>query len=149
MGELLSSITDTIEKQIKESGTIIKINIADEATELFIIKSFLQSILYNLISNAIKYKSLQRRPECVITLTKVDNNIIIVVADNGIGIDLIKNGAYIFGLYKRFHLEVEGKGLGLNMTKTQVEALGGSISVQSQLDKGTTFTITIPSDGYQ
>lgn len=141
---LLYSITDTLAKQIKESGTVIKINIADEAKEIFTIKSFLQSILFNLLSNAIKYKSPSRVPEIVVTANKTDNEIIILVSDNGLGIDLIKHGQYIFGLYKRFHMEAEGRGLGLNMTKTQVEALGGKIWVESQPDKGTTFTVSIP-----
>ena len=64
--------------------------------------------------------------------------------DNGIGIDLNLYGDYVFGLYKRFNLEIEGKGLGLHMTKNQVEALGGSINVESALDKGTIFSITLP-----
>ena len=64
--------------------------------------------------------------------------------DNGIGIDLSQHGNAIFGLYKRFHLQTEGKGMGLFMVKTQVEVLGGSVSVKSELGKGTAFIIDLP-----
>ena len=61
--------------------------------------------------------------------------------DNGLGIDLQKKGEQVFGLYKRFHTHIEGKGMGLYMTKTQVESLGGSISISSILNEGTTFRL--------
>lgn len=63
-----------------------------------------------------------------------------VFQDNGLGIDLTR-GEKIFGLYKRFHPHIEGKGMGLFMVKTQVEALGGKITVKSEPNKGTEFTI--------
>jgi len=61
--------------------------------------------------------------------------------DNGLGIDLKKHKHKLFGLYQRFHLEKEGKGMGLYLCKTQVEALGGRIEVQSEVGKGTRFDI--------
>ena len=61
--------------------------------------------------------------------------------DNGLGIDLKRKRTQMFGLYKRFHDNIEGKGMGLYLVKTQVEILGGSISVQSEVNNGTTFTI--------
>ena len=74
--------------------------------------------------------------------TSIENAIIkITVADNGMGIDLEKKGDLIFGLYKRFHSHVEGKGMGLFMVKTQVEMLGGSIEIESKVNVGTIITI--------
>jgi signal transduction histidine kinase len=71
----------------------------------------------------------------------VNDHIGLSFCDNGIGIDMEANGDQVFGLYKRFHTSVEGKGMGLYMVKLQVEALGGKISVQSTKNKGTEFTI--------
>lgn len=69
---------------------------------------------------------------------------IISFADNGMGIDLEKNKDKLFGMYRRFHTHVEGKGLGLYLVKSQMEILGGKIQVNSEIDKGTTFTLLFP-----
>lgn len=143
--QLLRSITDTLQSQIAESGTRIKTTIPENAEEIFTIKSYLESTLYNLISNAIKYKSPLRAPEITLTVQKIKEQMIITVTDNGMGIDLERHGKYMFGLYKRFHLEAEGKGLGLHMTKTQIESMGGKITVESEFGTSTTFTISLPA----
>ncbi|MEP6596490.1 MAG: ATP-binding protein [Ginsengibacter sp.] len=65
----------------------------------------------------------------------------LIFTDNAMGIDLKKRGAQVFGLYKRFHTNIEGKGMGLFMVKTQVETLGGRISIKSKVNKGTEFKI--------
>jgi hypothetical protein len=98
------------------------------------------SILYNLISNAIKYRTPGRRPEITIS-TNVDSKYMIRIQDNGLGIDLKNHGDDLFKLYKRFHYHTEGKGLGLYLVKLQAEALGGSVHVTSDVNRGTTFTI--------
>jgi len=122
----------------------VQINCSFPVGELFTIKSYLHSILYNLVSNSIKY----RRPEVcpVVTLTSICNEeeATISVSDNGLGIDLSRNHDKVFGLYKRFHPDIEGKGMGLFMVKTQIEALGGTVGVESVPNSGTTFTITLP-----
>jgi signal transduction histidine kinase len=144
INSIIKSITDTFETQILHSNAVIKTMISEDTKIISSIKSYFESILYNLISNAIKYRSPKRRPEISITTVKSGDKIILTIEDNGIGIDLTKYGQYVFGLYKRFNLETEGKGLGLHMTKTQVETLGGAISIESELDKGTKFTIILP-----
>ena len=96
------------------------------------------------MSNSIKYKSKTKPPKIRITVTKNNNMTEITVADNGVGINLDEHGKYIFGLYKRFNLDVEGKGLGLHMTKLQIEAMNGTIRVESKVNEGTTFTIKLP-----
>jgi signal transduction histidine kinase len=72
---------------------------------------------------------------------------IIRVKDNGVGIDLDQFGDKIFGLYQRFHDHVNGKGIGLYLVKTQVEALNGKIQVQSKVDEGTEFKLVFPKNG--
>jgi PAS domain S-box-containing protein len=142
--EIIHSVKQTLENQISETNTHINSHIDYGADKIFSIKSYIKSSLYNLISNAIKYRSPDRVPTIDISIVRNDEFYTIKVADNGTGIDLQKYGKEVFGLYKRFHLTVEGKGLGLNMTKAQIEALGGSIDIISAPDKGTTFIITIP-----
>ncbi|WP_460879258.1 ATP-binding protein [Pontibacter rugosus] len=112
---------------------------------LSIPKVYLESILHNLISNALKYKSNKRQPLITIKAWQDEQNSFLSVSDNGLGMDLEKVGARLFMLYKTFHHNKNSKGLGLYLTKMQIEGLGGHISVESEPDKGTTFLITLPN----
>jgi len=107
-------------------------------------KSFLHNIFLNLITNGIKYRRDGHDPVITIQSARTKNIVTLTFEDNGKGIDLEKHGHQIFGLYKRFDKHTEGKGMGLFMVKTQVESLGGRISVQSILGEGTKFTIEMP-----
>ena len=124
---------------------IFQINCDFEAIdEMITLKSYLHSIFYNLISNSLKYRKPDQAPVIEIVSRKQENNIELVFRDNGIGIDMEKNGDLVFGLYKRFnHHLAEGKGMGLFMVKTQVETIGGKISVKSKLNEGTEFIIEL------
>lgn len=124
----------------------IKANLyVNPSLEILGIKSFYESIFYNLFSNAQKYKSPDRELRIDIQINKLTDNICsIKISDNGIGMDTSKIGDKLFGFYKRFHFHVEGKGLGLYITKSQVEMLGGTIRVESTLHEGTTFIIELP-----
>jgi len=110
------------------------------------IKGYVYSIMLNLLSNSLKYRKEGIPPEIFITLDQTKDNYILKVKDNGLGIDTEKWREDIFGLYKRFHYHVEGKGIGLFLVKAQVEALGGNIKVESQENIGTTFTINLPKE---
>ncbi len=113
--------------------------------EINSVNIYWESILYNLISNAIKYRHPERKCKIYIRTHISTNNFLLSIQDNGIGIDLARHKEKLFGLYKRFHHHVEGKGLGLHLVKLQVESLSGKITVESQLNEGTTFTIEIPN----
>ncbi len=117
----------------------------ENADKLFTIKAFIQSVFYNLLSNAIKYRSDERDLEVVACCRKENGNVVIEVSDNGLGIDVDRYKDSVFKLFKRFHTHVEGRGLGLYLVKSQVEALNGTIEISSELGKGTHFKITIPS----
>lgn len=134
-------------KQIRQSidakQVIIKCDFKP-VNKLITIKSYLHSIFQNLIVNSIKFKRAGIDPMININSSVVDGHAIIIFKDNGKGIDLHKHGEHIFGIYKRFDQSVEGKGLGLFMVKMQVERLGGTITVQSQLNVGTEYTIKLP-----
>ncbi len=120
---------------------ILKINF-DQVPVFNTNKAYLESILLNLVTNSLKYKSDKRQLKINISANIDGDNIVLIFQDNGIGIDLIRNGDKIFGLYQKFHSHAEGKGLGLYLVKSQVEAMGGTIAVDSEVDKGTTYTIT-------
>lgn len=141
---IIKSISDSFENEINTSGAIIEIQIQETVKEIYTIKSYLESIFYNLISNAIKFRASHRKQNITIQIQDTDTEFLITVSDTGIGIDLNLHSEHIFGLYKRFNFETEGKGLGLHMVKTQVETLGGKIEIQSRPNQGTTFTIALP-----
>jgi len=114
----------------------------DENYHLHYTPAYLYSILYNLVTNAIKYKSKYRYLLITISAKVNDvNELIITVADNGIGMDMDKVKDKLFKLYSRFNTHVAGDGMGLFLVKTQVEALGGRIQVESEVNKGSSFHI--------
>ena len=102
---------------------------------------YLNSIFHNLVSNSLKYHHPARKPEIHLTTTRKDDKIILAIRDNGLGIDLVKHRNNFFKIGKVFHRHPNAKGFGLFMTKTQVEAMGGRIWVESTPQVGSTFYI--------
>ena len=129
---------------ISESSTIIYNNVRNNCNVYFS-ASYLNSILQNLITNAIKYKHPNRSPVITIDSDCIDDDLELTISDNGKGIDLEKFGKDIFGLYKTFHHNEDAEGVGLYLVKNQVEAFGGTITIDSKIDVGTTFKIRIPN----
>ena len=111
-----------------------------QAPVLYTVRPILTSILYNLVSNAIKYRSAERDPLIKIKTSTQDGFTILEITDNGLGMTP-EQCQSVFGLYKRFHSHTEGKGIGLYLVKLQIESLGGTVNVHSELNVGTTFTI--------
>ncbi|GCC50482.1 hybrid sensor histidine kinase/response regulator [Chryseotalea sanaruensis] len=137
-------IRQVLEETISENQATI-ITDFSAAPNIWSIKSYVYSIMYNLISNSIKYRKTDVPPLIEVRSTQDEKFICLSVKDNGEGIDLVKNGNKLFGLYKRFHTgNVPGKGIGLNLIKTHAESLGGRVEIDSELNKGTTFHIYIP-----
>jgi len=138
--ELVNDIKASITNLTFNEDVEIKFNFK-QINEFFTLKPYLYSIFYNLISNSVKYRRQHIHSVIEIKSRVIDNNIELIFTDNGMGIDLKETGEQVFGLYKRFHTNIEGKGMGLFMVKTQVETLGGKISIRSNVNKGTEFTI--------
>ncbi|MFC0609216.1 PAS domain S-box protein [Rufibacter quisquiliarum] len=113
--------------------------------EIISVRSFMNSILSNLLTNAVKYRSLERPLDIKVTarLEEASNLLCLSVSDNGLGINLEKEEKNLFGLYKRFHFHVAGRGLGLYLVKMQAEALGGAVNVQSKPGVGSTFNVFV------
>lgn len=139
--EIFENVFNQLSFLISLHKPILKIEL-DDITISNMNKSYLESIFLNLLTNSIKYKSPNRQLKITVTSKIVNNKIILSFKDNGIGIDLERNKHKIFGLYQRFHNHPDSKGLGLYLVKSQVETMGGTITVDSTVDKGTTFTIT-------
>jgi signal transduction histidine kinase len=106
-------------------------------------KKYIDSILFNLLDNALKFRAHKRKPIITITTYKNDGWTWLEIQDNGLGIDLNKHRNKIFMLNKTFHQHPNAKGFGLFITKTQIEAMGGEINIKSTPDVGTTFTIKL------
>ena len=103
--------------------------------------AYLESILLNFISNAIKYSHPQRLPILEIEARQEQDQLVLVFSDNGIGIDLDRNKDKLFGMYKTFSNNPDARGIGLFITKNQIDAMGGRVEVESELGKGTRFSI--------
>ena len=138
--QLVASVQQCIDYLIRKENVVFITDFSG-VDEIKTFKSYLYSIFFNLISNSIKYRQPHVKPVIEIAAVKTNGKIKLIFKDNGLGIDLSKNQQQVFGLYKRFHTHTDGKGVGLYMTKTQVETLGGKISVASAENCGTTFTI--------
>lgn len=137
----IEHVLESFTKDLQELHAVLTVEVEAD-TMVYFIKAYMDSILYNLISNAIKYRNPTRTLQLAIRSEQADRSFIcICVSDNGLGLDLSRYGNQLFNLYKRFHLHKDGKGLGLYLTKTQMEAMGGKIEVESQVDAGTTFRL--------
>jgi PAS domain S-box-containing protein len=117
------------------------INEVQDPTNVAAIHAYLDSIVLNFITNGIKYSSPERKSWLKISAREEKNATVIVFEDNGLGIDLERHRKKLFGMYKTFHKHDEARGIGLFITKSQIEALGGRLEVTSEVDKGTTFSI--------
>ncbi len=138
--DILDKVIQSLEGELIESGATITYNF-NNAPKIYYSKPYLESILQNLLSNAIKYRSQSRIPEIFVSTDIIQSGIEMRVQDNGLGIDLQQYGHKLFGLHKTFHENKEARGVGLFLTKTQIETLGGTISAESEVEKGTTFII--------
>ena len=136
----LTKTLEIISSQITQSGAQIKSDFSKAPTVVYN-DIYLDSIFLNLISNAIKYKSKDRTPEINVESKIEGGKTILEVSDNGLGINMEKHGHKLFGLNKVFHSHPEAKGVGLYMTKIQIEAMGGSISASSKEGAGSTFSV--------
>lgn len=113
----------------------------ERAPEIEYPNIYLESILLNLLSNALKYTHPDRKPVIQISTLKENDQITLRVSDNGIGLNMQRYGHQIFKLRKTFHKHPESRGIGLFMIKNQIESMGGDISISSVENEGTMFTI--------
>ncbi len=140
--EVISKVKQILTSEILSHNVAFEEDI-DEGLEIEYNPAYLESIILNLLSNAIKYRKPDLRPKVTIRLYRKGEHTHLEVSDNGLGIDLEEHGEQLFGMYKTFHGNENSKGIGLFITKNQIESLGGSIDVESEPGKGTTFKIRL------
>jgi PAS domain S-box-containing protein len=138
--KLVEDIVISIGNLIDKKSMHIKTDFS-EVDEIYSLRVYMYSIFYNLISNSVKYSKPNQKQLIEIKCINEKGKKILTFKDNGLGFEMKTKSDKVFGLYNRFHSHVEGKGMGLFMVKTQVEALGGKISVVSNINEGTKFTI--------
>jgi PAS domain S-box-containing protein len=134
---VMEEVILSINKIIADTGTHLHINIT--CTEIYFSRSNLKSIIYNLLTNAIKFRSPDRSPEIHLSCIETEGYHVLSVKDNGLGLDLTKHK--LFTMFRRFHGHVEGSGIGLYIVKRIVDNAGGKIEVESETGKGSTFKV--------
>ncbi|SFE50846.1 ATP-binding protein [Thermoflexibacter ruber] len=141
INELVENELASLDNALKQADAFVekKLNVS----AFYSVKAYLQSIIHHLLSNAIKYKYPHRPLRILITTSMKENYFCLSVQDNGLGVDT-SDPYKIFGLYQRMHTHVEGKGFGLFLVKTQIEAMRGRIEVESIINQGSTFKVFLP-----
>ncbi len=134
------NIKEDLSSQIEESGVTL-IEEFKNAPEINYVPIYLESIMLNLMTNSIKFRDSKRALEVKISTSKKGKKTILTHSDNGRGLDMNRHGDKLFGMNKVFHKNTDSKGVGLFMTRMQIEAMGGSINAESEPDKGMTFII--------
>ncbi|MDF3079342.1 MAG: chemotaxis protein CheR [Sphingobacteriaceae bacterium] len=136
--EKFRSIAGIISEKIRESKAVFKTDF--QVKEVRFPKKNLRSIILNLITNAIKFRSPERYPEIFLKTEYRDGFILLTVKDNGIGITPDRMD-YVFKMYQRLNIDIEGQGIGLYLVRKIINASGGKIEVESEIGKGSTFKV--------
>jgi signal transduction histidine kinase len=140
LSDAIKNVGISLAAEIRASGAVIKEEF-ERDLNLVTIKTILQSILFNLFQNSIRHCHCDSSPEITVTAKKTEEYTEIKISDNGVGIDLKKYNDRVFMLYHTFGEKTEGRGIGLFLVRSNVEMLGGRISVESEVNEGTTFII--------
>jgi len=136
----IKAVEKNLDTFLKENKATILNHIPSDL-KINAVPSYLESILMNLLTNAVKYKAYDRDPVIELKTTSKNGYTILSISDNGLGIDLKKYGDKLFGMYKTFHNHSDARGIGLYITKNHIEAMKGKITTTSEVGVGTTFNI--------
>ncbi len=136
----LKNVEKNISILFKEKEVKCEIDVP-KSHNLKAIPAYLDSILLNLFTNSVKYSAENRQPQIMVSSKIEGNKVVVAFSDNGQGIDLDRHGRKLFGMYKTFHGNKDAKGIGLFITKNQIEAMNGKIEVESTVNVGTTFNL--------
>ena len=139
---LFINILNVLESNIQAANAIVSYDFSN-CPDVDYIPAYLESIFHNLLTNALKYRHPERQAIIKCESTRKNENVYLTFEDNGIGIDMERYGQKIFGMYQTFHNNPDSQGIGLFITRNQIEALGGFIHVESAINVGTKFTIKL------
>lgn len=140
LDDFVRKALDVLEDAIRKKQVQIKYRV-DPHIKVQFNPAYLESVLLNFISNAIKYSHPEREAIVELETAEEGGRVVLFVIDNGLGIDLEKYQDKLFGMYKTFHNHPEARGIGLFIAKSQIDAMGGTISVESVPNEGTCFKI--------
>nr|WP_242693342.1 PAS domain S-box protein [Sabulibacter ruber] len=144
LSEVCEQVLQFFQESLANHNGKVNLNL-DASIKLHANRAYIYSIFYNLLSNAIKYRAESRPLEVNISCEFCSKGVAhLVFSDNGSGFDMSKAGGNVFKLYKRFHMNKKGRGVGLFLVKTHVESMGGTIEMTSQVNKGTQVSIFLP-----
>jgi signal transduction histidine kinase len=141
----VTNATEVLRPQINASNAVIK-NYVSRDVYVEAVPAYIESIVLNFLSNTIKYRHSERRPEVELKSMVVGNEAVLSIRDNGIGIDLERHRKKLYGLYETFSRNADASGIGLFITKYQVDTMGGYIGVESEVGKGTEFRVYLRAD---
>ena len=140
LNDKIRAVEQNLAAFLKKNNAVI-INEIPKNVKVRVIPAYIDSILMNFITNAVKYKDPKRDPEIKLSVKQNNNYTILSIRDNGLGIDLKKYGEKLFGMYKTFHHNSDARGIGLYISKNQIEAMNGKVTVSSEVGKGSAFNI--------
>jgi light-regulated signal transduction histidine kinase (bacteriophytochrome) len=140
--EVFKTVLSALQSNIESTDAKIEYDFTN-CPVISYIPAYLESIFQNLLTNSLKYRHPDRRPIITCRTVKDHNHIYMLFEDNGIGIDMERYGDKVFGMYKTFHQNTDAKGIGLFITRNQIESLGGTIKLDSTVNVGTKFTIRL------
>lgn len=141
LSKAVNQVIENFEIEANETGVKL-INETEDNLKIKGVNAYIESILYNFVSNGIKYRSHEKDSFLRISSEQNDKFTTLHFQDNGLGIDLNKYGEKLFGMYKTFHRVENAKGIGLFISKNQIDAMGGNVEVESQVGEGSTFKIS-------
>ncbi len=136
----IDSFKEILSADIKNYNVKIINKVAGDI-DLNVVPTYLHSILNNFLTNSINFRSPDRDPIIELEGVKEGKFYVLTVKDNGLGMDLKNNRDRLFGMYKTFHNNENSRGIGLYITKNQIIAMKGKVSVSSEVGIGTTFKI--------
>ncbi|WP_026135436.1 CheR family methyltransferase [Nafulsella turpanensis] len=139
--EVLEDAKEDVLDLVEECGASIKTDF--QVPEVYYTRYNLRSIIYNLLSNALKYCNKDRKTKILISTSLKGNYTLLTFSDNGLGMNE-RQLSKLFSMFKRFHPQVEGTGVGLYMVKRIIENHGGRIEVESKEGEGTVFYVYFP-----
>jgi len=142
--EVFDDVLLSINQQVQKSNTQLTVDFS-RAPKVLANRDYLQSIILNLLTNAIRYKKPNHPPVIQITTYWEDDNTVLSILDEGIGIDLNRHRNKLFGLYQQFSSGKQGKGLGLYLVKNQLKRMDGHVTVNSRLGEYTEFKCFLPN----
>jgi PAS domain S-box-containing protein len=143
LSAVFERVKKTLDNLITEKDAIIETDFS-KINHIYNIQTYLENIFYHLLLNGLKFAKPGQIPKILVWTEQDLDECLIHVRDEGIGIDLAKHNEHLFRLYKKLNLNIEGRGIGLFMVKTQLEFMGGNIQVYSEPGMWTEFLIRLP-----